>query len=112
MLAGISGGWPQVLSNLKTLLETGRALPRVPPQRLPVEPELNAARHRAPFLRVGGQRRRRVGGGAADDRLVAGLELLDQVGRAQRVDEGLAEADEDGLGHARGAHMTRVKSAW
>ena len=30
MLEGISGGWPQVLSNLKTLLETGRALPRSP----------------------------------------------------------------------------------
>jgi uncharacterized protein YndB with AHSA1/START domain len=30
MLAGISGGWPQILSNLKSLLETGRALPRVP----------------------------------------------------------------------------------
>lgn len=30
MLAGISGGWPQVLSNLKTFLETGRALPRSP----------------------------------------------------------------------------------
>jgi uncharacterized protein YndB with AHSA1/START domain len=28
MLVGISGGWPKVLSNLKTLLETGRALPR------------------------------------------------------------------------------------
>ena len=28
MLAGISGGWPQVLSNLKTLLETGRSLSR------------------------------------------------------------------------------------
>jgi uncharacterized protein YndB with AHSA1/START domain len=27
MFAGISGGWPQVLSNLKTLLETGRVLP-------------------------------------------------------------------------------------
>ncbi|MEO8670215.1 MAG: SRPBCC family protein [Tahibacter sp.] len=27
MLSGISGGWPKVLSNLKTLLETGRALP-------------------------------------------------------------------------------------
>jgi uncharacterized protein YndB with AHSA1/START domain len=26
MLEGISGGWPQVLSNLKTLLETGKAL--------------------------------------------------------------------------------------
>jgi uncharacterized protein YndB with AHSA1/START domain len=26
MLAGVSGGWPKVLSNLKTLLETGRAL--------------------------------------------------------------------------------------
>jgi len=30
MLAGISGGWPKVLSNLKTFLETGRALPRSP----------------------------------------------------------------------------------
>jgi uncharacterized protein YndB with AHSA1/START domain len=30
MLAGVSGGWPKVLSNLKTLLETGRALPRSP----------------------------------------------------------------------------------
>ena len=30
MLEGISGGWPKVLSNLKTLLETGRALPQVP----------------------------------------------------------------------------------
>ena len=30
MLAGISGGWPMVLSNLKTLLETGSALPRLP----------------------------------------------------------------------------------
>lgn len=30
MLTGISGGWPMVLSNLKTLLETGRALPRLP----------------------------------------------------------------------------------
>jgi len=29
MLAGISGGWPKVLSNLKTLLETGKPLPRV-----------------------------------------------------------------------------------
>lgn len=28
MLEGISGGWPTVLSNLKTFLETGRALPR------------------------------------------------------------------------------------
>lgn len=27
MLAGISGGWPKVLSNLKTFLETGRPLP-------------------------------------------------------------------------------------
>ena len=27
MLAGISGGWPMVLSNLKTLLETGHVLP-------------------------------------------------------------------------------------
>jgi uncharacterized protein YndB with AHSA1/START domain len=31
MLAGISGGWPKVLSNLKTLLETGRALPKSAP---------------------------------------------------------------------------------
>jgi uncharacterized protein YndB with AHSA1/START domain len=30
MLTGISGGWPRVLSNLKTLLETGRPLPRPP----------------------------------------------------------------------------------
>ena len=30
MLEGISGGWPKVLSNLKTLLETGRALPHSP----------------------------------------------------------------------------------
>lgn len=27
MLKGISGGWPTILSNLKTLLETGRPLP-------------------------------------------------------------------------------------
>ena len=30
MLQGVSGGWPKVLSNLKTLLETGRALPHAP----------------------------------------------------------------------------------
>jgi uncharacterized protein YndB with AHSA1/START domain len=30
MLKGISGGWPKVLSNLKTFLETGRALPHTP----------------------------------------------------------------------------------
>lgn len=30
MLEGISGGWPKVLSNLKTFLETGRALPHSP----------------------------------------------------------------------------------
>ena len=30
MLAGVSSGWPKVLSNLKTLLETGRAFPRSP----------------------------------------------------------------------------------
>ncbi len=29
MLEGISGGWPKVLSNLKTFLETGRPLTRV-----------------------------------------------------------------------------------
>ena len=28
MLQGVSGGWPTILSNLKTFLETGRALPR------------------------------------------------------------------------------------
>lgn len=28
MLEGVSGGWPAVLSNLKTLLETGRTLPK------------------------------------------------------------------------------------
>ncbi len=28
MLEGISGGWPKVLSNLKTFLETGHALPQ------------------------------------------------------------------------------------
>jgi uncharacterized protein YndB with AHSA1/START domain len=27
MLAGVSGGWPRILSNLKSLLETGRPLP-------------------------------------------------------------------------------------
>jgi uncharacterized protein YndB with AHSA1/START domain len=27
MLAGVSGGWPKILSNLKTLLETGKPLP-------------------------------------------------------------------------------------
>jgi len=31
MLAGVSTGWPKVLSNLKTLLETGRALPKPAP---------------------------------------------------------------------------------
>lgn len=30
MLAGISSGWPTILSNLKTFLETGGALPRTP----------------------------------------------------------------------------------
>ncbi len=30
MLEGISGGWPTVLSNLKTFLETGRAFPHAP----------------------------------------------------------------------------------
>lgn len=29
MLKGISGGWPTILSNLKTLLETGHPLPHV-----------------------------------------------------------------------------------
>ncbi len=28
MFSGVSNGWPRVLSNLKTLLETGRAFPR------------------------------------------------------------------------------------
>ena len=31
MLEGISGGWPLVLSNMKTLLETGRVLSRETP---------------------------------------------------------------------------------
>lgn len=31
MFAGVSGGWPKVLSNLKTLLETGHALARSAP---------------------------------------------------------------------------------
>lgn len=30
MLEGISGGWPTILSNLKTFLETGRPLPGKP----------------------------------------------------------------------------------
>jgi hypothetical protein len=30
MYRSIAGGWPQVLSNLKTLLETGNSLPRAP----------------------------------------------------------------------------------
>lgn len=30
MLAGVSGGWPTILSNLKTFLETGHALPKTP----------------------------------------------------------------------------------
>jgi uncharacterized protein YndB with AHSA1/START domain len=30
MLKGISGGWPTILSNLKTLLETGHPLPHTP----------------------------------------------------------------------------------
>lgn len=30
MLSGITRGWPQVLSNLKTLLETGKPLPTKP----------------------------------------------------------------------------------
>jgi uncharacterized protein YndB with AHSA1/START domain len=30
MLNGISGGWPKVLSNLKTFLETGHALLSTP----------------------------------------------------------------------------------
>ncbi len=30
MLSGISGGWPKVLSNLKTFLETGHGLPHTP----------------------------------------------------------------------------------
>ncbi len=28
MFSGVSGGWPKVLSNLKTFLETGRGLPQ------------------------------------------------------------------------------------
>jgi hypothetical protein len=30
MRDGVSNGWPKVLSNLKTLLETGRPLTRTP----------------------------------------------------------------------------------
>ena len=30
MLKGISGGWPVILSNLKSMLETGHALPSAP----------------------------------------------------------------------------------
>ena len=30
MFNGVSGGWPKVLSNLKTFLETGHALPSTP----------------------------------------------------------------------------------
>ncbi len=33
MLESISGGWPKVLSNLKTLLETGRAVLRAAPAK-------------------------------------------------------------------------------
>lgn len=32
MLRGISGGWPAVLSSLKTMLETGSAIELVPPK--------------------------------------------------------------------------------
>lgn len=32
MLRGISGGWPAVLSSLKTMLETGTAIELVPPK--------------------------------------------------------------------------------
>jgi uncharacterized protein YndB with AHSA1/START domain len=39
-LAAISSGWPAVLSNLKSLLETGSVLPRPPWE---MEPELRAA---------------------------------------------------------------------
>lgn len=35
MLSGISGGWPMILSNLKTLLETGKALRRPDLERKP-----------------------------------------------------------------------------
>ncbi|MDT7582981.1 MAG: hypothetical protein QOE32_531, partial [Pseudonocardiales bacterium] len=30
MLTGISSGWPAVLANLKSLLETGEVLPQAP----------------------------------------------------------------------------------
>jgi hypothetical protein len=33
LLKGISGGWPTILSNLKTMLETGRPLTFVPALR-------------------------------------------------------------------------------
>ncbi len=32
VIAAVSGGWPQVLSSLKSLLETGNALPRPQPE--------------------------------------------------------------------------------
>ena len=40
MLEGVSGGWPAVLSNLKTLLETGRTLPKAGPA-VPIDTPLN-----------------------------------------------------------------------
>jgi len=57
-----------------------------------VERQPDATRERTPLLRI----RRELGRGfcrrIAGDDLVAGAQLLGDVGRAQRVDERLAEA--------------------
>ena len=37
-IAAVSGGWPRILSNLKTLLETGDVLPQAP-WEMPPDPE-------------------------------------------------------------------------
>ncbi len=42
-IGAISWGWPQILSNLKTLIETGRTLPLAGPESAPVaEPDFRA----------------------------------------------------------------------
>lgn len=33
LIEAVSGGWPRILSNLKSLLETGKALPEIDPLR-------------------------------------------------------------------------------
>ena len=42
LIAAVSGGWPKVLSNLKSLLETGDVLPRAPFE-MPRPPRVPAA---------------------------------------------------------------------